>query len=311
MALIAAEQGGPTGRSSTSARRPTASAPSWPTSSPPWTRRCASSHEPGASARRVRALRVGHRPRAVVAVRAVDRRRRRGVGPLGAPARRRRPRAAAGRRSSTTSCRAPSTNERLPTAGRRARLAADRGQLRVRARRRRGRRAAGAAGRRRAASGVVADDLGARRPAARAGVPELVLLGPPSSSSGPRPASRRCSSPTTDDGRFAGYAAGRVQPDGNGYIDFVAVDPRGAAGTGRRLVTGLVRRLLPRAPKREVHLTVQEHRTPGPGALRGTRLPARRRLRRLPLAAPAERFPPPAPASRFALSPEDFRRIDG
>jgi GNAT superfamily N-acetyltransferase len=68
---------------------------------------------------------------------------------------------------------------------------------------------------------------------------------------------------TTDDGHFAGYAAGRIQPDGCGYIDFVAVDPAArGAGAGRRLVTGLVRRLLPHAPTREVHLTVQEHRTP-------------------------------------------------
>ena len=68
---------------------------------------------------------------------------------------------------------------------------------------------------------------------------------------------------TTDDGRFAGYAAGRVQPDGIAYIDFVAVEPsvRGA-GAGRRLVTGLAQRLLPEAPKAEVHLTVQEHRAP-------------------------------------------------
>jgi ribosomal protein S18 acetylase RimI-like enzyme len=68
---------------------------------------------------------------------------------------------------------------------------------------------------------------------------------------------------TTTDGHFAGYAAGRVQPDGIGYIDFVAVEPdaRGA-GAGRRLVDGLVRRLLPDAPKAEVHLTVQEHRAP-------------------------------------------------
>jgi ribosomal protein S18 acetylase RimI-like enzyme len=68
---------------------------------------------------------------------------------------------------------------------------------------------------------------------------------------------------TTDDGRFAGYAAGRVQPDGIGYIDFVAVEPstRGT-GAGRRLVSGLVRRLLPESPQQEVHLTVQEHRAP-------------------------------------------------
>jgi ribosomal protein S18 acetylase RimI-like enzyme len=68
---------------------------------------------------------------------------------------------------------------------------------------------------------------------------------------------------TSDDGRFAGYAAGRIQPDGHGYIDFVAVEPstRGA-GAGRRLVTGLVRRLLPAATTGQVHLTVQEHRAP-------------------------------------------------
>jgi GNAT superfamily N-acetyltransferase len=110
--------------------------------------------------------------------------------------------------------------------------------------------------------GVVADDLGlvtplhelefpnsyfsARQLVARAATGEQTVL-----------------VATTDDGHFAGYAAGRVQPDGCGYIDFVAVDPAArGAGTGRRLVTGLVRRLLPHAPTREVHLTVQEHRTP-------------------------------------------------
>lgn len=68
---------------------------------------------------------------------------------------------------------------------------------------------------------------------------------------------------TTDDGRFAGYAAGRIQPDGCAYIDFVAVDPSArGAGAGRRLVAGLVRRLLPESGTTEVHLTVQEHRAP-------------------------------------------------
>ena len=68
---------------------------------------------------------------------------------------------------------------------------------------------------------------------------------------------------TTADGHAAGYAAGRIQPDGIGYIDFVAVEPsvRGE-GAGRRLVSGLARRLLPDAPKAQVHLTVQEHRAP-------------------------------------------------
>ncbi|HEX5097205.1 MAG TPA: N-acetyltransferase [Acidimicrobiia bacterium] len=58
-----------------------------------------------------------------------------------------------------------------------------------------------------------------------------------------------------------GYAAGRVAPDGSGYIDFVAVDgsARGA-GRGRRLVQELVSRLAEAGAEREVCLTVQEHR---------------------------------------------------
>ena len=68
---------------------------------------------------------------------------------------------------------------------------------------------------------------------------------------------------TTADGRFAGYAAGRIQPDGAGYLDFVAVDPTArGTGAGRRLVTGICRRLLAAATKDEVHLTVQDHRAP-------------------------------------------------
>jgi ribosomal protein S18 acetylase RimI-like enzyme len=68
---------------------------------------------------------------------------------------------------------------------------------------------------------------------------------------------------TTPAGRFAGYAAGRVQPDGNAYVDFVAVDPSArGAGAGRRLLGALVGRLLPASTSGEVHLTVQEHRTP-------------------------------------------------
>jgi len=65
------------------------------------------------------------------------------------------------------------------------------------------------------------------------------------------------------DGAFAGYIAGRVQPDGEGYIDFVAVDPAGrGTGVGRRLITGLVRRVLPATTTGRVSLTVQEHRAP-------------------------------------------------
>lgn len=65
------------------------------------------------------------------------------------------------------------------------------------------------------------------------------------------------------DGEVAGYAAGNVQPDGDGYIDFLAVDvaARGG-GIGRRLVLALGRRLLVASSSRRVHLTVHEHRTP-------------------------------------------------
>ena len=86
---------------------------------------------------------------------------------------------------------------------------------------------------------------------------------PRSCSSGRRPASRWCSSPSDADGGFAGYSAGRVQPDGEGYIDFVAVDPAARGeGAGRRLVVGLARRVLPATTTGKVHLTVQEHRAP-------------------------------------------------
>lgn len=63
-----------------------------------------------------------------------------------------------------------------------------------------------------------------------------------------------------DDG-VTGYAAGKVQPDGEGYIDFVAVRPdaRGT-GLGRRLVVALSRRLLEASTTGRVNLTVAEHR---------------------------------------------------
>lgn len=61
----------------------------------------------------------------------------------------------------------------------------------------------------------------------------------------------------------AGYAAGKVQPDGEGYIDFVAVRPdaRGT-GSGRRLVVELTRRLLAACATGRVNLTVADHRAP-------------------------------------------------
>jgi ribosomal protein S18 acetylase RimI-like enzyme len=66
-----------------------------------------------------------------------------------------------------------------------------------------------------------------------------------------------------DGGRVAGYAAGEVHGDGEGYVDFLAVDPalrRG--GVGRRLVVALTRELLGRSPLGRVALTVQDHRAP-------------------------------------------------
>lgn len=68
-----------------------------------------------------------------------------------------------------------------------------------------------------------------------------------------------------DDGRggVAGYAAGEIQGDGSGFIDFVAVD-RAARGTGvgRQLLMAVTRQLLDRSPLGLVRLTVQEHRAP-------------------------------------------------
>lgn len=64
-------------------------------------------------------------------------------------------------------------------------------------------------------------------------------------------------------GRVVGYAAGEVHGDGEGYVDFLAVDPalrRG--GVGRRLVVALTRELLGRSPLGRVALTVQDHRAP-------------------------------------------------
>lgn len=58
-----------------------------------------------------------------------------------------------------------------------------------------------------------------------------------------------------------GYAAGRIHPDGEGFIDFVAVSPswRGR-GLGRRLVVALARELIVLAPKDQVCLAVRDER---------------------------------------------------
>jgi ribosomal protein S18 acetylase RimI-like enzyme len=58
-----------------------------------------------------------------------------------------------------------------------------------------------------------------------------------------------------------GYAAGRVQASGDGYLDFVAVDPgERRCGVGRLLVTEVCRQLVERAPGGRVSLTVQDTR---------------------------------------------------
>ncbi len=63
--------------------------------------------------------------------------------------------------------------------------------------------------------------------------------------------------------QFLGYAAGQVHPDGEGYLDFIAVpDAARGRGTGRDLVVTISRWLVENAPKRDVHLTVQDHRAP-------------------------------------------------
>lgn len=64
-------------------------------------------------------------------------------------------------------------------------------------------------------------------------------------------------------GRFLGYVAGRVQPGGEGFIDFVVVDPAGRRrGVGRRLVVEASRRLVARSTTGTVCLVVHDHRAP-------------------------------------------------
>jgi ribosomal protein S18 acetylase RimI-like enzyme len=66
-----------------------------------------------------------------------------------------------------------------------------------------------------------------------------------------------------DGGRVVGYAAGEVHDDGEGFVDFLVVDPTvHRSGVGRRLVTELTRRLLDRSPLGRVALTVQDRRAP-------------------------------------------------
>jgi ribosomal protein S18 acetylase RimI-like enzyme len=65
----------------------------------------------------------------------------------------------------------------------------------------------------------------------------------------------------SDPKRLAGYVTGHVLPDGEAYLDFVAVDPdERRNGVGRRLVVTATRALLDRAPSGRLCLTVQDHR---------------------------------------------------
>jgi ribosomal protein S18 acetylase RimI-like enzyme len=67
----------------------------------------------------------------------------------------------------------------------------------------------------------------------------------------------------TDGPRFLGYAAGRVQPDGDGYLDYLAVpDAARGDGAGRDLLVTLGRWLVEHSPHHDVNLTVQDHRAP-------------------------------------------------
>ncbi|CUR55012.1 putative Acetyltransferase [metagenome] len=65
------------------------------------------------------------------------------------------------------------------------------------------------------------------------------------------------------DGVFAGYAAGHVQPDGDGFLSFLATTPEARGrGLGAALVAAVGRRLIETAPHANVNLTVEDTRAP-------------------------------------------------
>ena len=54
-----------------------------------------------------------------------------------------------------------------------------------------------------------------------------------------------------------------MQPDGDGYLDYLAVpDAARGHGAGRDLLVAIGRYLVDAAPHHDVNLTVQDHRTP-------------------------------------------------
>lgn len=60
-----------------------------------------------------------------------------------------------------------------------------------------------------------------------------------------------------------GYAAGRVQADGEGYLDFIAVsDAARGRGVGKDLMAAICRPVIAASTTGKLHLTVQDHRTP-------------------------------------------------
>jgi ribosomal protein S18 acetylase RimI-like enzyme len=66
-----------------------------------------------------------------------------------------------------------------------------------------------------------------------------------------------------DGSTLLGYAAGRVQADGEGYLDFIAVsDAARGRGTGKDLMAAICRPVIAGSTTRKLHLTVQDHRAP-------------------------------------------------
>ncbi len=64
-----------------------------------------------------------------------------------------------------------------------------------------------------------------------------------------------------DGGGVCGYVAGRIDPDGDGYVDFLAVAPGlRRAGVGGALVRAVSRALVPASSTQRVSLTVQDSR---------------------------------------------------